>query len=159
MCLSHAMWSRGGLAAKVMLLPLRILQNGEQLKGIKEKYVLSDGGNADNTGLTPLVERGVGLMVVSQIAGDPKRKLGYIEIVSQQVKRLFDVDIGVRNLAYPHPKHQPLFCESDYAGKKKIGFVKPPPNNIDDFYDSHYYKNNFVKYLLDRFFIRYTLNC
>ena len=32
---------------------------------------------------------------------------------------------------------------------KKIVFVKPTPNNIDDFYDSHYCKNNFVKYLLD----------
>lgn len=147
LCLSHAMWSSGGLIAKVMSLHLRILQNGKQVKGIKEKYVLSDGGKADNTGLTPLVERGVDLIVLSQIAGDPKIKLGDIDIASQQVERLFDVDIGVNNLVYP--EHQPLISESDYAGKKKIVFVKPTPNNIDDFYNSRYRKNKFVKYLLD----------
>ena len=34
---------------------------------------------------------------------------------------------------------------------KKIVFVKPTPNNIDDFYDSRYCKNKNVKYLLGRF--------
>jgi hypothetical protein len=108
LCLSHAMWSSGRLAAKVMSLHVRILQNGEQVTGIKERYVLSDGGKADNTGLTPLVERGVDLIVLSQIAGDPKIRFGDIKIGGQRVKRLFDVDIGVKYLSYPHPKHQPL---------------------------------------------------
>lgn len=147
LCLSHAMWSSGGLIAKVMSLHLKILQNGKQVKGIKKKYVLSDGGKADNMGLTPLVERGVDLIVLSQIAGDPKIKLGDIYIASRQVERLFGVDIGVNNLVAP--KHQPLISESEYAGKKKIVFVKPTPNNIDDFYDSQYCNNEFVKYLLD----------
>lgn len=76
-----------------------------------------------------------------------KIKLGDIDIASQQVERLFDVDIGVNNLVAP--EHQPLISESDYAGKKKIVFVKPTPNNIDDFYDSHYFKNKCIKYRLD----------
>ena len=147
LCLSHAMWSSGGLVAKVMSLHLRILQNDKQVKGIKKKYVLSDGGKADNTGLTPLVERGVDLIVLSQIAEDAEIECGDIKIASQQVERLFDVDIGVNNVVYP--EHQPLISESNYAGNKKIVFVKPTPNNIDDFYDSRYCKNKFVKYLLD----------
>lgn len=146
--LSHAMWSSGGLIAKVLSMHMRISQNGKQITGIKEKYVLSDGGKTDNTGLTPLVERGVDLIVLSQIAGDPDIELGDIDIASKQVRRLFGVNINVDNLKEKDLEgRQPLISESTYADGKNILFVKPTPENIDDFYASQYYKNKLVEYL------------
>ncbi len=144
--LSHAMWASGGLIAKVLSMHLRISQNDKQVPGIKKKYVLSDGGKTDNTGLLPLVERGVDLIILSQIAGDPNIKLGDIDIASKQVKRLFDVEIQVDNLKN-HEGHQPLISESAYTRNKNILFIKPTPENIDEFYNSQYSNNKYVKYL------------
>ena len=145
--LSHAMWSSGGLIAKLLSLHLRIskcskkvpeAKQKEKVPGVKGKYVLSDGGKADNTGLTPLVERGVDLIILSQIAGDPNVKEGDIDKAEKQVKRLFGVEVGFKKQKSPK-----VIRDFSYPAKdeKTIIFIKPTVENITGFFQSKYKDN------------------
>ncbi len=142
--LSHAMWSSGGLIAKVLSLHLRISIGGSKVPGIKEKYVLSDGGKADNTGLTPLIERGVDLIILSQIAGDPDVKQGDMDKASKQVERLFGVDTK-----FQKQDNAPVIRKWAYGtdNEKSIIFIKPTPENIDAFFSSKYGSNQNIEAL------------
>jgi predicted acylesterase/phospholipase RssA len=147
--LSHSMWASGRLFAKILSMHLGINQNGNKISGIKQKYVLSDGGKSDNTGLTPLMERGVDLIVLSHIASDSDLKFRDIDIASKQVKRLFGVDMNADKLKQKDDQgRQLLISESTYDNGKNILLVKPTPENIEDFYNAkNYSKNKFVEYL------------
>ena len=139
--LSHAMWSSGGLVAKVFSLHLRLSRHGKKMEGIREKYVLSDGGKTDNIGLIPLVERGVDLIILSQIASDAKLKFGDLKKSAMQVKRLFDADIDIARLVEPHRSgadEKNMITKSDIGrnGAKfaSVWLIKPTQENVAAFY-------------------------
>lgn len=153
--ISHAMWSSGALVAKVFSLHLRLSRDGEKLDGVRRKYVLSDGGKTDNIGLIPLVERGTGLIILSQIAGDPDTKFGDLQRSSEQVKRLFDVDVDTERLTSPHRSDEevkPIITHSCVSkGPSTIAsvlLIKPTRHNISSFY-SYLGNSKKYKYLLD----------
>ncbi len=139
--LSHAMWSSGGLVAKVFSLHLRLSRDGKKMEGIRGKYVLSDGGKTDNIGLIPLVERGVDLMILSQIASDAKLKFGDLDRSAMQVKRLFDANVDTSRLVEPHRSgadENPIITQSDIrrSGSKfaSVWLIKPTQENVTAFY-------------------------
>ena len=153
--LSHAMWASGALVAKTFSLHLHINKEKQKIEGVRGKYVLSDGGKADNVGLVPLVERGADLIILSQIAGDAKGSFGDIQRASQQVQRLFGSNVEVEPLIQPHRQRDDAAsslltrsCIQSSDGKKSsIWLIKPTQNNMADFFS--YMKTSKYSTLLD----------
>jgi len=141
--ISHAMWASGALISKVFSLHLHIDKNDEKIEGVRKKYVLSDGGKADNIGLIPLVERGADLIILSQIAGDANSEFGDLERSTAQVKRLFGVDVETEALLKPHKKdgdsHLTITTgcfDNGKGGVSSIILIKPTVRNLAGFYAS-----------------------
>ena len=139
--LSHAMWASGGLVAKVFSLHLHLRTEEQKIHGIREKYVLSDGGKTDNVGLIPLVERGTDLIILSQIVSDAKLEFGDLKRSSMQVEKLFDLNVDTEKLIQPHhngEKEHPIITQSYIKdGENNISsiwLIKPTPNNMTGFY-------------------------
>ena len=137
--ISHPMWASGGLVAKVFSLHLHLNKNNKKIPGVRKKYVLSDGGKADNVGLIPLVERGADLIILSQIASDSKLKFGDLTRSSVQVDRLFGLTVDTDSLIRPHSRDAPPIiseaCIKDGENNvSSIFLIKPTTKNITGFY-------------------------
>lgn len=119
---------------------------------MRTQYRLSDGGKSDNTGVLPLVERGVKLIVASQIAqdvhgldeNDPEKqgpKFGDLNILAEQVSTLFGVKIETAAIERQIVQENRLFASScyvkecDFAEAGTILFIKPTYQNIESFMD------------------------
>lgn len=138
--LSHAMSASGGLVAKVFSLHLHIRSEGKKIPGVRKKYVLSDGGKADNVGLIPLVERGSDLIILSQIASDANLEFGDLQRSAGQVKRLFGINIDTENLILPHKaKKSPFITFTCFSNREENGsslwLIKPTTKNVMEFYE------------------------
>jgi hypothetical protein len=105
---------------------------------IRDNYFLSDGGYVENLGLLSLVERGVDLIVLSDM-GYPERPGDDLEVAKDQVKKLLKCEVtgdgdGVVSR---------LISTFEYACKNvpegtatthgTILYVRPYPENIDKF--------------------------
>lgn len=138
--LSHAMWSSGALVAKIFSLHLRLGKDGKKLDGVRQKYVLSDGGKADNLGLIPLVERNVKLIILSQIASDAQSTFNDLKRSSGQVQRLFNVTLNTTPLVEPHTgaTKNPIITRTclstDKTPDTQVWLIKPTQFNIEGFY-------------------------
>lgn len=119
---------------------------------MRTQYRLSDGGKSDNTGVLALVERGVKLIVASQIAqdihgldkDDPERqgpKFGDLNILAEQVSTLFGITMETAAIERQIAQENRLFASScyvkecDFAEAGTILFVKPTYQNIKPFMD------------------------
>lgn len=139
--LSHAMWASGALIAKAFSMHLHLRKNEEDISGVRNKYVLSDGGKTDNLGLIPLVERGADFIILSQIASDAKLGFGDLKRSSAQVERLFGLDVDTERLIQPHASDVndtpiiTLSCVKDNGNNvSSILLIKPTTRNIAGFY-------------------------
>jgi len=112
--------------------------------GIREQYRLSDGGKSENIGVLPLVERGVQLIIASQMAEDAKMKFEDLDRLNSHVNRHFGVKIDTEVIKstirgddkspaklYAVSNIQHSFKES--TPSSKLLFIKPTYGNITNF--------------------------
>ena len=67
---------------------------------LRQRYVLSDGGKSDNSGIVPLVDRGVDIVVASHLGRDEKNTFQDLNDAIAQVKRLFGCTMAAQSIAH-----------------------------------------------------------
>ncbi len=113
-------------------------QGNEPEDEIRNNYFLTDGGFTENLGLLSLIERGVELVVLSDM-GYPEREGDDLQMAVDQVKKLLKCDVtGFENL-----NRQNIITTLKYScqnvredkgnGKGTILYVRPYPDNIENF--------------------------
>lgn len=112
---------------------------------MRDKYRLSDGGKSENLGALALIERGVDLVIISQMAEDVMVNFSDLELLNSQLKNLFGLavdggpikkDIKCKNRLYSISRYGKLECEDYITEKESIGeviYIKPTYRNISDF--------------------------
>lgn len=136
--LSKALHTSSAVVGKLLSMDFNINYKNKNIKGIRDKYTLSDGGKSDNLGLTALVERGVDLIIISQMSSDPEVKFDDFKIAKRQVKKLLNRDININNFIKKGKKISLIEKASySYRGKKEgnILIIKPTLYNVKEFYD------------------------
>jgi Patatin-like phospholipase len=102
---------------------------------LRSEYKLSDGGKSENTGLLPLVERGVDVLVVSYIVKDSTPFADY-EIAEGQVSKLLGCKFGKIDKSVDHPLTQTSYyvCGNlPDQTQKQVLLVSPWIRNIGPF--------------------------
>jgi hypothetical protein len=107
---------------------------------LRDEYKITDGGKSDNTGLVPLIERGVDLVVASYMGkeSDPK-PFGDFLVADGQIKKLFDCQFSPINTTAAHPRLQSgtYTCpKASSRDARQVLHLHPWPNNIEDFMQS-----------------------
>jgi len=136
--LSKALHVSSAVIGKLLSMDFNIRYKNNDIDTIRETYTLSDGGKSDNLGLLALVERGVDLIIISQISADPELEFEDLEISKKQVKKLLGRDVNIDKFIKKGKKIS-LLEKGDYSynGKKegKILFIKPTIYNVKKFYN------------------------
>lgn len=118
-------------------------QRGDKIKEIRKEIVLSDGGKSENLGLLPLLERGVDLIVVSNMGKDADpygRPWEDLENAAKQAKNLLNCEVQI-----PPPvekKESTFIHETAYTCPNSTGTLL----NVKATYDN---AELFIKYLED----------
>jgi hypothetical protein len=105
---------------------------------IRNNYFLTDGGFTENLGLLSLVERGVDLIVLSDMSY-PERPGDDLKIATDQVKKLLKCvvtgteQIDPKNLVTTIQYTCPNVPQGLGTRQGKILYVRPYPDNIKDF--------------------------
>ncbi|HEX6097617.1 MAG TPA: hypothetical protein VF432_14915 [Thermoanaerobaculia bacterium] len=105
---------------------------------LRKRYVVADGGKSDNTGIVPLVDRGVDLLIASYMGKEKSdRPFGDLELAAAQAKRLFDCTIDTS------PDLAKMAFEGRYGcpsapdpASWRVLHVHPWPSNITGFLDA-----------------------
>ncbi len=101
---------------------------------IRDNYFLTDGGFVENLGLLPLVERGVDVIVLSDM-GYPKREEGDLDMAKAQVHKLLNCNVIPDN----EPSRTQLLstltytCGHGSGSRGTILYVRPYPEHISAF--------------------------
>lgn len=125
---------------------ISIKKNGITLGGgpegnLRDKYRLSDGGKSENLGAIALMQRGVDMIIVSQMAQDSNIEFSDFKLLNNQLKNKFEMEIYHGEAIKENIKcRSQLYSESKYGyGKNnekatgEIIFIKPTFNNIYGF--------------------------
>ena len=107
--LSHAMAISGAVAPANFLgvelglmewhlqfpFPESVITDIEQVPYRKE-YVLADGGHSDNFGVLPLLERDIGIMIISDAAFDSEERFHDFAVLKEHARSLLKRDIVLK---------------------------------------------------------------
>jgi hypothetical protein len=128
-----------GVPAAFLTFYFQVSQNDAPFgdRRLQERYKLTDGGKSDNTGVVPLVDRGVDVLVVSYM-GKEKESLpfGDLSVAKKHVRQLFGCELSDINMAPKHPKAQEAYFLCPLAPnkvQKPTLHIHPWAGNIDDF--------------------------
>lgn len=105
---------------------------------IRDNYFLTDGGYVENLGLLALIERGVDLIVLSDM-GYPEREGDDLDMAIAQVKKLLKCDVTGKeninpdNLVSTLHYTCPNVPQEQGVKQGKILYVRPYPDNIEAF--------------------------
>ena len=117
-----------------------LLYKNLPIQGIREKYVMTDGGFTEDLGLVPLIERGSNLIILSDMGWTEEEDspLADLDLAKKQVNKLLGCDVStiggaktdmIRPLTYDCPS----VPENKSNLKGVILYVKPYHWNIDGF--------------------------
>jgi len=129
---------------------LRIKTNGYVLgtgqnDNLRDKYRLSDGGKSENLGALALIQRGVDLVIISQMAEDANAKYSDLVLLRTQVEKLFGLTINEKAIKDNITSGCHLYSSGKYGKMDKEGtineedhggtiiFIKPTYSNISGF--------------------------
>ncbi len=134
--LSKYLHVSSAVIGKLLSLTYRFEYKGQPIKNLRPIYVLSDGGKSDNNGVLSLVERGVNLIIISDISADPDVEFDNLKITNEMLKRLLKREIKMRKI-YRKGKKIPLISKTYYkseSGKEgDIILIKPTLYNVEEF--------------------------
>jgi hypothetical protein len=108
------------------------------ISGLRKIYQLADGGKSDNLGLTPLLERGVDTIVVSQM-GKEGQDFKDLNVSARQAHRLFGCDFQDKwnRENTPMVVNTPWTCPDGKGGQRRgtLILVRPTVQNVSAFMD------------------------
>ena len=132
--LAKAMSHSSGVIGTAVLLEysFHLLYKQKHIKGIRNIYDLSDGGKTENLGLLPLVERGVDLIIASDMGRDSEENpLESFQLAAEQVqkigRKITPLSKGELNQIQVNTSYK------DNGQSKKIIYIKPLRQNISGF--------------------------
>jgi len=148
MRLSHAMSISGAVAPpqlKVLNTYFPLDVPGKENLTIREKFILTDGGQSENLGALPLAYRNLDFIVISDAAYDKKYSNEDLEDFKNQSKNLLGYEVKVDT-----PNNRDYITKGPYfdENNKAIGcvlYIKPPDiEHLDQFFNYLSQKNSFL---------------